>query len=367
MNQIKFIYLFTLLSSFYFSAIAGSAVAGSVLPENNSNIKNAPQSKDNQNPNQIQQIEPNDTKTNFFAQNRDLILKFIKQPRFTKPSIKCFFRHTFNNPYYADKYLPFNMSHILTFSSFASQTAKPREYLSNVISIFKQKFFFSTLINGYEFEEFFGHYIEILSRYFDQKAEKAERISKIKERLYQLLYDDFDKLKANPEKILDETAASIDLIANNINNKSQDDIDLSIYDLQNAVFSFLQSCLSKLIWSPKGNPITIWESIKAVSSMLEECLKKQILRDRKHLNQLFWCQIARFSYLIEAWGHILPESFYNNILEEINNKSFSLWALKENDPLILSKFRHLNYVLNQGNMRSKLHKNTGSLKPISPD
>jgi len=355
MNQLKFIYLRVLLSVLYLTAISA-------------NIQNASQSKDNPNPSQIQQIEPQDTKTNFFAQNKDLILKFIKKPKFTKSSIKCFFRHTFNNPYYADKYLPFDLSHIITFSSFASQTAKPREYLFNVISIFKSKLFFSRCINGYEFEQFLGQYFSLIAPYFDQRKEKEERIIKIKERLYTLLYDDFENLKANPEKILDETAASLDSIINNTKHNSQDDIDLSMYDLQHAVFNLLQLCLGKLIWSPKDNEILFWESIKSVSGMLDEGLKKHILPDTNHLNELFWSQIASFSYLIESWGNILPERFYNNLLEEINTKPFRLWTLKENDPLLLSKFRHLNYVLNQGHMRSKLYQNgNNAIMPINPN
>jgi len=352
MNQPKFIYIPTLLSLFCFTAFSA-------------NITNTSQSKDTQNLDPIQQIEPNDTKTNFFEQNKDLILKFIKKPKFSRSSIKCFFRHTFNNPYYADKYLPFDMSHIIAFSRFAAQTEKPREYLYNVISIFKSKLFFSRCINGYEFENFLSQYLSLVAPYFDQKHEDVQRIAKIKERLYQLLYDDFEKLKANPEQILDETALSLDLITNNRGQNAEVELDLSIYDLQHAVFNLIQHCLPKLIWNPKANDSQFWESIKSISSMLEEGLKKQILPTSNHLNELFWAQLSSFSYLIESWGSILPENFYNNLLEEINTKPFKLWTLKENDPLLLSKFRHLNYVLNQGHMRSKLHQNgNNSIMPF---
>lgn len=323
----------------------------------------------NNTPNQdfIQQTHPKDTKANYFEQNKDLIIKFIGQPKFTRPSIKCFFRHTFNNPYYAEKYLPFDLSHILTLSSYAQQTAKPREYLFNVISIFKQKIFFSRFINGYEFEKFLRNYFPMISQFFDQKSEKEERLYKIKDRLYTLLYDDFDKLKADPEKVLDETANSIDSI---INYKYQDELDIPIHHLQHVIFEFVQICLLKLIWSPEVDPTKLWSSIKNVSNMLDVASKKNILpslQNQTYLNQLFWSQIASFSYLIECWGEILPGSFYNNILEEINAKPFKLWAMKENDPLVLSKFRHLNYVLNQGQMRLKLFQNSSNLIHISPN
>jgi len=355
MNKLKFIYIFTIFSPLYLSTLVGK-----ITPS-----QPTLQIKDTQNSRQIQQIEPNNTNANLFEQNRDLILKFTKQPHFTKSSIKCFFRHTFNNPYYADRYLPFDLSHILTFSGFASQTVKPREYLFNVISIFEQKLFFSGFINGYEFEEFLKNYILLISQYFNQKTEKEERINQIKEKLYTLLCNDFDKLKANPEKILNETAISIDLIATNT-SMTQDDIDLPISRLQDAVLGLFKICLSDLIWSPVDH-IKIWKSIKSISSMLEECLQKQILIDSHNLNQLFWCLIARFSYFIALWGNNLPESFYTDIIDEINSKPCNLWNIKENDPLLLSKFRHLNYILNQGTLRSKLHLNKVNLLPVQQD
>lgn len=354
MNRLKFIYISTIFSIFCFKTLADQAISSNA----------AILSHDTEKSSHIQQIHSYDAKINFFEQNRDLIVKFAKQPQFTKTSIKCFFRHTFNNPYYADKYLPFDLSHMLTFSSFAAQTANPREYLCNVISIYKQKIFFSRFINGFEFEDFLKKFIPIIEPYLDKTSETKETIEKIKEKLYLFLYNDFDKLKSNPDKILEETALAIHSLYSK--QQSEDNLDISIDELQYVLFNFLQLCLSKLIWNPKEHDF-LWLSIKSVSSMLEECLQKKILSSNTHLNELLWNQLASFSYLLENWGTILPESFYDNLIDEINTKQNSLWSLKEQDPLVLSKFRHLNYMLNQGKMRSQLHKNSKLLVPILPD
>lgn len=55
-------------------------------------------------------------KSQVLAENIDknLIKHFLKQPKYNESSITCFLKHTYNNSYYAEKFLALNFSHMTT-------------------------------------------------------------------------------------------------------------------------------------------------------------------------------------------------------------------------------------------------------------
>ena len=59
--------------------------------------------------------------------------------KFTPDGIQEFLRHVFDNPKYAKEIFPNSMNHFLQFIEFGVKTNQGREYLEQVIRLFRQK------------------------------------------------------------------------------------------------------------------------------------------------------------------------------------------------------------------------------------
>ncbi len=288
--------------------------------------------------------------------NQSLVMHFLKQPKYTESSIICFLKHTYNNQYYAEKFLIFNFSHWLTLLSYAGKSSSSKEYIYNIIYLLNQKLSEVFYINSYAFLELLENLNQILKPYFDIEQEKKIKIDLIQKELYKLLTDDFKELKENPETALLKTSNSI----HNIFENSQNSRDLHACNIKLELNLLLSNIINKLIWSPKDQ-IETWQSVKAIAYYLKELSDNSIL-DTDNLNKFFWYLTTRFSYFLSCSGEFLNPDFYKEIYKDLENKEIFLNLIPEKEFYIKSKIQYFYdmvqkseikaYILNQKNISS---------------
>ncbi len=320
-NAILYIIFFTLNSSF-------------------AKADTSPITKDNKNINRKQQSDQ-ESLFSYFNLSPKTIAHFFHQPKYSASNIKCFLRHTYNHPAYAQKFLAVNFSHVKTFLSYTDKSPQPRGYIESVLSLFKQKIKVTPYINSYACIEFLEHMPSLMQEYFNEEKEKQEKINNIKELIHEYLYSNFNRLKHDPEDTLNDMSEKIyDLTV----EKPNEETDISINKLQQTIISFLETSLNKLIWSPLDQK-EIWESVKLIANQLEDLLLQNIIPNIETLDELYWTLINRFCYFLEISGNELNMESYELINNDIITQKSLLWTLKEREPHVTSKYRHLKYHL----------------------
>lgn len=282
----------------------------------------------------------------------EILIHFFRQPKYTKSSYKCFLRHTYNHPHYAQKFLAVNFSHVNSFLSYSNKTNLPRSYIDAVISLFHQKFKSTYYVNAYAFLDFLNEFPNQISKFLNEKTEKEEKIKNIKNSIYNFLLKDFEKLKENPEKSLNEISEKIYNIT--LAKPDNKDVDISISKLQNTIMLFLETVITKLIWNPKDQN-EIWESIKKISHQLEELLIQNIIPDIESLDGLYWTLINRFCYFLEISGTEIALNCYKIINNELTTQRSSLWTIPEREPFIRSKLNHLRQHLLNAEVKARAY------------
>lgn len=280
----------------------------------------------------------------------EMLIHFFKQPKYSKTSITCFLRHTFNHSYYAQKFLAVNFSHLKTFLSYASKSNQPRSYIESVLSLFRQKLKSTSYINAYAFIEFLDTMPSIIQPYFDEENEKKEKLDNIKNTIQDFLINNFEDLKENTEETLQNLSEKI--YETTLIKPSDKEIDISVTKLQHTVMLFLETALSKLVWSPYDQK-EIWESVKHIANKLEDLLLHNIILDTDSLDELFWTLIYRFCYFLEIAGSEISINCYQLINNELTTQKSLFWTLKERELFITPKLKYLKYHLMQAEARAR--------------
>jgi hypothetical protein len=264
-------------------------------------------------------------------------MHFLKQPKYTQASITCFLKHTYNHNYYAEKFLAFNFSHISTLLEYAKKSTLPKKYIYNILTLFNQKLSETYYVNNYAFIEFLEKLSPILKPYFNREKEKQEKILLIQKQLYELLTNNFQELKKNPEIVLKNTSEFIYNIFEADSN-NQNNLDLTISDIKSELVLFLTNIISKLIWNWAEQKNT-WQSVKIIAHYLTDLLDNQILNNDQ-IDKLFWYLITRFVYFISLYNESLNTDFYKEIYKDLENKNLFLYKTQERENYIKTKAQY---------------------------
>lgn len=284
------------------------------------------------------------------------LAKFFKPIKYSKSGVQCWLKHTYNDYNYSQKFLPFSLTHLEEFLTFTSNNEHPRLYIQSVLKLFTQKIKTTQFINAYAFSESVSPVHKLICSTCDVTLERKSQKQVVKRCLYSYLLKEFSTLKSNPDLALDNLS---DQILDTLNNENN---DITVSELQSSIKEFLELVLSKLIWDPSENQY-IWPNVKEIAKNLEQYSQDNLLA-QDALDELFWTLLSKFCYFIELNTPELPENFFGEILENINNEQEPLWSLPEQEVFITSKFNYLRKTLITSGIASKAYQ-TGLLAPVN--
>jgi len=284
---------------------------------------------------------------------------FFKQPKYTRSSMKCFLKHTYNNNLYINHFLPLNFSHIITLLSYSSQNEFPREYISKILSLFSKKLKATNYINIYAFIELLENMLSILKEYSkDDDIENKKDI--IKTSIYVYLSNNFNLFKQDPYKALDEISNDIyqKLYQNNdtLKDEYSQNYDILLSRFQLNIFNFIDLCLNKIIWAHQDQE-EVWNSVKYISLILKNYFEFNIIPDIDLLDELYWSITHRFCYFLDIAGSELNKEFYDLIYKDIESLNCELFNLEESEEYIKTKLDYIKEFLIIAEAKANAYKN----------
>lgn len=272
----------------------------------------------------------------------DILLSFLKPIKFTRTGIQCFFKHRFNNSFYAKNFLSCCLDDLNCFLERAHGMEFPRTYCESVIDLFHQRLKESSWINPYALFLFLERVPEPLGPVFNENLLAQQ--TAIARCLRTALLNKFDQLKQEPDLFISSVSEEIFMVTNSNGEET------SVRELQHCLHRFLECALNKIIWDPREGTET-WECFKAIAESLETLRNYGILNDTKSLNQLYWSLLYRFCYFIECAGSEIPLQTYKLMNEEA---PLLMWlTLEEQEDFIMSKGERLKKALAEGEAKAR--------------
>lgn len=258
-------------------------------------------------------------------------------------SFSDFLQRSYNQPCYAQDFLPNNFDHLIQFLEHGISSHRPRIYEQHVVRLFANKLKSCGYINAAALSHLLGKMPVLLEPYF--VIPKRFELHVLQEQIHSLLYarfaEKFSLFKSSPASSFDDLFGNVSFnelsgeILNTLSNP-QDEYDVSMDELRKTVLLFLETALSKLIWSPEDG-IETWRSVKTISEQLALLVNYNVILDLEDLNGLYITLIERYCFFVDVAGSHLPEKFYQEIKEDIAHNKMLLLSLDEQDECLQTK------------------------------
>lgn len=270
---------------------------------------------------------------------------FFHPLEYSRSSFKFFLTNVYNHRNYPQHFLALNFIHIVSGINLAPETDQPRRYIRKLFSLFDPKML-NIYINPYAFSELLNQIPSAMAPFCNITKEKKDSIEAIKECIGSCLVDNYAKLKNNPDATLTELARTIQRLTS-----SNDDVDISIRELQHAYHYFLARGISNLVWSPTDQAET-WKLVKTIACQLEKCTEYYML-DEEMLDDLFWVLLQRYAYFIDLCAPDLEQAFFDSVYHDLKTEKAALWMIEEREEFITTKLAYLRTVLMEAEIKSK--------------
>jgi len=266
-------------------------------------------------------------------QSMDLFSYFLRPINFSKEGITHYFKYTYNHEKYTE-YLPYNFSHMIQFLEFGQTHNQNEAYAKSIIKLFLQKIKGCDFINSYSLISTMPKLADSLVPYLEKKeATFLQELQKsLKTRFSNIFSTYFSYFQKNPDAFLDALSEQIAKKTNEVQTQQHIDVE----QIKKDILRFLETCMSKLIWSPK-DAYDAWISINELATLAEQFLDKKLLSDIDALDDLCWTLIHRFCYFIDVSAQDIPQDVFIQIIKDIHNEKLIILAIEEQEDLILSK------------------------------
>lgn len=274
----------------------------------------------------------------------------FKPIHYNRKSMETFFSTVFNSRSYAEQFLPFTFTHLHQLLQFASLSGKPCDYSKSIIDIFSQKVETATFINAHAAADLIERLPHLLGNQCSNGAEKAKK--NVKECLYNFIISDFNSLKLDPEKALDDLATKIHMLYQGTN----EEFDTPVKELQQTTLVFLILIMDRIIWSTEDQ-FGVWNSVKNIADQLGYLVPNQIISDYTQLNKLYWILLGRFVYFLSMAENLELDCLIaiQKDLED-QEKQMPLWTLEESESFMTTKKSYLQQAILSALIRNKAYK-----------
>jgi hypothetical protein len=287
-----------------------------------------------------------------YNQPVDKILQDLSNPVNTSAEgFSNFLRYSYNQPEYAQDFLPNNFFHVAQFLEHGKTTKQTRAYSQSVLRLFANKLKGSSYVNALALSDLLDQMPQLLEHHFLVQRKGAE-LHFLQEKINQLLYarflDKFAEFKSSPTAFFNDLSQEI---VEALSASTMDMGDISIEELRKTMLVFCEVALGKLIWSPEDQ-IDTWKSVKKISQQLTALMDCNILADADDLNDLFVTLIERYCFFIDIAGDALSLDFYKNLKDDMQTSTLLLFELAEQEEFIERKAQRLTRAIDTAKKRS---------------
>lgn len=281
---------------------------------------------------------------------QEKLLKFYTPITTNAAGISYFLRHMYNEPEYAQDFLPNDFSHVHQLLS-RKQT---RAYAQSVLRLFSNKLKSSSYINAYAFAGILEQLPTLLEPYFMvSRAQELDHLrSKINTLLYARFLEKFTDFKSNPTLFFNDLSQDI---IDALNTNQFDVGDISIEELRKTTLIFLEIALNKLIWSPHDT-IDTWKLVRTLSDHILKLGECNVVPDVDDLNDLCISLIQRYCYFLDVTASDLPIEFYAAVKEDLANNMPAFLKIAEQEDIVDSKVNQLQRSLTLCEARARAFK-----------
>lgn len=255
-------------------------------------------------------------------------------------------------PDYAREVLPNNFTHVIQLLEYGTKTNQPRAYAQLVLRRFSNLLKSAQYVNAHAAQEMLSKLAVALEPYIVShryrsflggkpvaEFEMMERFETcVTYHLYKEFSTKYEDFKNDPGNFLD--ALSVDIM-----HIAQEEV--SIEQLRQTTYRFLEVVLGKLVWTP-AEGISTWRTVKGISDKLAGLVEINALDSLEDLDDLYRTLTYRFCYFIDLTAPSLDAEFYQTIQNEIKAKDLLILETEDVDTCIETKAEVLQRTLLTG-------------------
>lgn len=280
----------------------------------------------------------------------------LNQPiKFTTEGIQYFLKYIFNDAQYASKVLSVDFSHFMQFVKFGIDTKQGLDYLKQILRLFRQKAMTCEFLAGQEVTRVIEFLSKTLENFdIETRSNRDKQISSIKNLCFTEFSNNFDDFKKDPENFLSSLALKIH------ENTTSDSCEkeTSALQVRTIVNKFIETCISKIIWSPVDG-VQVWEEFKLVGDSIYKLSQAGIICAEEDLNDEVHLLLSRFTYFLSLAGSELPQEFFDKARSDLAAKALIWLNNEELETELTHKYEFLKKSLIQAQIRSQANKKYG--------
>jgi hypothetical protein len=277
-------------------------------------------------------------------------IDFLAPVKFTQVGIQDFLKNIYDNPKYAREIFPNNMSHFIQFLDFGIKTDQSLEFLEQVIRLFRQKVMCTEYMCSQEIARVSDRLISLLEGFkITNKLDNKNHEQTVKETCYNMFLSDFDRFKLNPDAFLTDLSKEI---CKALQNSTLCSKETTSKQIQNLVTRFMETTLSKVLWSPTDGK-NAWEEFKVLGESVAALHQRKIIPAQDDLNDLIKIIVERFNYFLNIAGADMPIEFYEVARADLSENKLPWLYVEELEKDITSKADSLRKCLMQGQIKAQ--------------
>jgi len=272
------------------------------------------------------------------AQNTAKVLQFNK-------SFSKYIKETYNHKNYS-LMLSQDGSHIIEFLKLCNELDLGEGTVYVGMRLFYNKMKSCEIIDDVVLIQLLEEVPVLLEPCFaeDSKA-KVQDLTFIKNHVESLilskLVDKFAEFQKKPDAFVSDLAQSIvEIMKKEENAKTAVEEKKEIRDrLYSVTMRFFDTALQRVIWYNRdsvGSEI-IWRSFATIATGIQKLAEHDVIHHMDDLDDLYWSLIHRFCFYLDLSGATLPLEFYEQVENQLANKTVFFLEAKEQDEGIKTK------------------------------
>ncbi len=276
-----------------------------------------------------------DYQHHYFGKQNDPSYLFCAPIQFTRNGMHYYLQTIFNDPSYAQDFLPYSLTHFIQFLEHGKEMQQSSAFIEYALRLFCNKIKAAPYISAPAFSDMLSKAPILIKKYALNTYEEInfDQIQNaIKNSMYDMFLTRFTVFKQEPEKFLNDL--SHDLVKK-VEIIYSIDERIAQERLIQMFIRFLDSSTLKLMWNSRDE-MRVWDSVKKIANQFADLVQEDIL-NRDDLDDLYRSLIERFCYFLDLTGSDLSIDVIKQIKEDIIADELLLFTLEEQEDLIESR------------------------------
>ena len=270
-----------------------------------------------------------------YSSRQDAFLNECFQPiTFSQEGFRTFLKETINRKEYSTEFLPYNLGHLDQILKWATQHQNGNIHAAASLRLFTNKIKATPCMTINPIITITEKFPDYLKPYFiDAPNTIFTRLkSLVKGILFKAFNNHFDFFKSEPIRFFDTLSA--DILAE-VKESELVQAELDKEQLRTMIMRFLETSLSKLIWSPIDQE-EVWNSFKHLAGSFANLHEHEIIRE-DDLDDLLNSLVERFIHFLDLTGSDLSADTLAKMERELDSEIFILNRVAEQEEYLTTK------------------------------